>query len=138
MIQSDRIRCLRDVPLFENCSKRDIRTLASQTRIEQIEAGHTLLAEGSPSPNLYLLVTGTLSVHRNGRQVASLEPGDPVGELGFILGQPRNATIRAETPAELLVLDQTSLRRALDDVPGLGWKLLKSVAERLNSSAPGI
>lgn len=134
VIQSDRIRCLQGVPLFENCSKRDLRKLASGTRFEQIEAGHILLAEGSPSSDLYLLIAGTVSVRRNGRRIATLGPGDAVGELGVILDQARNATVKAETPVEMLVLDRPALRRALDDVPGLGWKLLKSVAERLSRS----
>ncbi|MGH1493618.1 MAG: cyclic nucleotide-binding domain-containing protein [Acidimicrobiales bacterium] len=121
--------------LFENCSKKDLRNLASRTRFEQVEAGHTLLAEGSPSSNLYLLLAGTVSVRRNGRRIASLGAGDAVGELGVILGEARNATVKAETPVEMLVLDRPALRRAFDEVPGLGWKLLTSVAERLSSSS---
>ena len=135
MLKSDQIRHLREVSLFDNCSRRDLRDLASCTRVEQVEAGHTLLTEGSPSPNMYLLVTGTAAVRRKGRRVATLGPGDAIGELGVILNQPRNATVTAETPLEVLVLDRTSLQRALDDIPGLGWKLLQSVADRLNTSS---
>lgn len=138
MTQSDRIRCLQGVTLFEHCSKRDLRELAARTRFEQVEAGHTLLTEGAPSPNLYILMAGTVSVSRNGHRIATLGAGDAVGELGVILGHTRNATVHAETPVELLVLDRSALRRALDDVPGLSWKLLTSVAGRLSGSATEI
>lgn len=134
MNQGDRIRSLQQVALFERCSKKDLRDLAARTHFEQVEAGHTLLDEGAPSPNLYILIAGTVSVRRNQRRIATLGAGDTVGELGVILGHARNATVRAETPVEFLVLDRSALRSALDDVPGLSWKLLTSVAERLSGS----
>ena len=57
-----------------------------------------------------------------------------VGELSVILGTPRTATVEAETPIEWLVLDQASLRKAIDEVPGLGWNVLRSVAARLEQA----
>ena len=52
----------------------------------------------------------------------------------MILGTPRTATVEAETPIEWLVLDQKSLREAIDEVPGLGWKVLQAVAARLDEA----
>ena len=52
----------------------------------------------------------------------------------MILGGPRTATVEADTPIEWLVLDRTSLREAIDEVPGLGWSVLQSVADRLDQA----
>jgi CRP-like cAMP-binding protein len=41
----------------------------------------------------------------------------------------------SETPIEWLVLDRASLRTAIDEVPGLGWHLLQSVAARLDQAS---
>lgn len=131
MQQRQRVAQLSQVPLFANCSKRELGRLLSQVRTESVEAGQTLFVEGAPSTNLYLIVTGSAIVRKNGRRVARLGPGEVVGELSVILGTPRTATVEAETPIEWLVLDQASLRRAFDEVPGLGWNVLKSVAARL-------
>ena len=134
MQQRQRVAQLSKVPLFANCSKRDLARLLSLARTESVEAGQTLFVEGAPSANLYLILTGSAVVRKNGRRVALLGPGEVVGELSVILGTPRTATVEAETPLEWLVLDRASLRKAFDEVPGLGWNVLQSVAARLDQA----
>ena len=135
MQQRQRVAQLSKVPLFANCSKRELSRLLTLARTETVDAGHTLFVEGAPSSNLYVIVSGTAAVKRNGRRIGRAGPGDVVGELGVILGGPRSATVQAETPIEWLVLDQSSLRAAIDEVPGLGWHLLQSVAARLDQAS---
>jgi CRP/FNR family transcriptional regulator, cyclic AMP receptor protein len=135
MQQRQRVAQLSKVPLFANCSKRELSRLLTLARTETVDAGHTLFVEGAPSSNLYVIVSGTAAVKRNGRRIGRAGPGDVVGELGVILGGPRTATVLAETPIEWLVLDQASLRAAIDEVPGLGWHLLQSVAARLDQAS---
>ena len=134
MQQRQRVAQLSKVPLFANCSKRELARLLSRVRTESVDAGHTLFIEGAPSSNLYVILTGSAVVRRNGRRIARVGPGDVVGELSVILGGPRTATVEADTPIEWLVLDRTSLREAIDEVPGLGWKVLQSVAARLDQA----
>jgi CRP-like cAMP-binding protein len=137
MQQRQRVAQLSKIPLFANCSKRELARLLSGVRTESVEAGQTLFVEGAPSANLYLIVTGSAVVRKNGRRVARLGPGEVVGELSVILGTPRTATVVSETPIEWLVLDQASLRKAIDEVPGLGWNVLRSVASRLEQANNG-
>ena len=134
MQQRQRVAQLSKVPLFANCSKRELARLLSRVRSENVDAGHTLFVEGAPSSNLYVILTGSAIVRRKGRRIARVGPGDVVGELSVILGGPRTATVEAETPIEWLVLDRASLREAIDDVPGLGWNVLQSVAARLDQA----
>jgi CRP/FNR family transcriptional regulator, cyclic AMP receptor protein len=134
MQQRQRVAQLSKVPLFANCSKRELARLLSLGRTETVDAGHTLFVEGAPSSNLYVVLTGSAVVKKNGRRIARVGPGDVVGEISVILGGPRTATVQAETPIEWLVLDQASLRAAIDEVPGLGWHLLQSVAARLDQA----
>ncbi len=134
MQQRQRVAQLSKVPLFANCSKRELSRLLSLVRTENVDAGHTLFVEGAPSSNLYVILTGSAVVRKNGRRIARVGPGDVVGELSVILGGPRTATVEADTPIEWLVLDRSSLRQAIDEVPGLGWNVLQSVAARLDQA----
>jgi CRP-like cAMP-binding protein len=135
MQQRQRVVQLSKVPLFADCSKRELGRLLSRARTETVDAGHTLFVEGAPSSNLYVILTGSAVVKKDGRRIARLKSGDVVGELSVILGGPRTATVQAETPIEWLVLDRASLRAAIDEVPGLGWHLLQSVATRLDQAS---
>ena len=134
MQQRQRVAQLSTVPLFANCSKRELARLLSRVRTETVDAGHTLFVEGAPSSNMYVILSGSAIVRKNGRRVARVGPGDVVGELSVILGGPRTATVEADTPIEWLVLDRNSLREAIDEVPGLGWNVLQSVASRLDEA----
>ena len=134
MQQRERVAQLSKVPLFANCSKRELARLLSRVRTEGVEAGHTLFVEGAPSSNLYVIVAGSAIVRKNGRRIARLGPGDVVGELSVILGDPQTATVEADTPIDWLVLNRASLRKAIDEVPGLGWSLLQAAAARLDQA----
>jgi len=128
---------LAQVPLFERCSKRELRRLARESHLEQVDAGQTLVTTGSPARQLYVILAGTAVVQRDGQTIGRLGRGEIVGELGVLCDAPRNADVLAETPLEVLGLDRAGLRRALDDVPGMGWKLLTTVAERLQPTQTG-
>jgi CRP-like cAMP-binding protein len=135
MRKQDRVAQLRRVPLFEGCSKRDLNFLATQVKVEQLDAGQPLITEGAPATHLYLVLAGTASVARGGKHLGTVRPGETVGEIGLVLGEERNASVTADSPIELLALDRESLRKAMDDVPGLGWKILETVTARLVASS---
>ena len=123
---------LARVPLFARCSKRELRRLASEAHVEQIEPGQKLVSRGAPSPCLYVILAGTADVERDGELLDRVTTGDIIGELGLLLDEPRNADVVATSPLEVLSLDQAGLRRALEAVSGLAWTLLATVAERLH------
>ena len=123
---------LARVPLFARCSKRELRRLASEAHVEQIDPGEKLVSQGSPSRHLYVILAGTAGIERDGAEVARVTKGGIVGELGLLFDEPRNADVIATSALEVLSLDRAGLQRALDAVPGMGWTLLTTVAERLH------
>ncbi len=132
MNQDERVRLLSGSALFRSCSKRQLRSLAKLTRVVQVEPGEALVTAGAPSTDAYLITAGSAEVKaRNGRS-ATLGPGEVVGELGLLLDRPRNATVRARTPLEVLALSRSDLKAAVEASPELGWSLLQTVAERLD------
>lgn len=68
---------------------------------------------------------------RNGRKIATLEPGAIVGELSLLDHGPRTATVICETDCTLFVIDQRHFLAVLDDVPTLAHKMLSSLAGRI-------
>ena len=123
---------LARVPLFARCSKRELKRLAAEAHVEQIEPGEVLVGQGAPSRALYVVLAGSATIPRDGATVDSVGTGDVVGELGLLTDAPRNADVVATSALEVLSLDRDGLRRALDEVPGMGWTLLTTVAERLH------
>lgn len=84
-----------------------------------------------------MIVAGHVVVRRNGRKIAERGPGEILGELGLLLQRDHVATVTATTPLEVLVLPQQALREAVEEIPGLGWKLLQTVADRMAEDSTG-
>lgn len=135
MARAARVDHLAAVPLFAGCSKRQLRHVAAATHHQLIEADQALVAEGGRSREAYVIVAGRAVARRNGRKISDLGAGSFVGELGLLLDRPHAATVITTTPVEVLALDRRSLALALDEVPGLGWALIQTIAARIDDEA---
>ena len=78
-----------------------------------------------------MIVEGEATVAAQGREIATLGPGDAVGELALLDGGPRTATVIADTPIDLLVIGQREFAGLLDEVPGLAHKVMLNLADRM-------
>ena len=122
---------LAEISLFSGCSPKDLQRLAKATDEIAVEAGTVLTNQGDVGREAFILLSGTATVERDGRTVASLGPGDHVGELSLLDGGPRTATVTATTDVQLLVLSRPAFNGVLDEIPTLAHKLLVSLAHRL-------
>ena len=68
---------------------------------------------------MLVVATGEVSVRRNDALVTRLGPGDVVGEMATIDGEPRSATVVAETDVSVIVLEKRDFERLIETVPGL-------------------
>ena len=71
---------------------------------------------------------------RDGASVAELGPGQYFGEMALLDGAPRNATVTATEPTDLLLLGQREFAAVLDSSPGVARKLLTHMAARLREA----
>jgi CRP-like cAMP-binding protein len=63
--------------------------------------------------------------------VNELGPGDFVGEIALVTGQPRTATVKTRGPSRILVLTASAFRTLMRDVPSLQDKVLSALAARI-------
>lgn len=82
----------------------------------RLKPGDTLVEEGEPGDELYLLLDGVLAVEVDGEEIAEIGPGAIVGERAVLEGGRRTATMRARTRCHVAVfsaehLDRTALEQ---------------------------
>jgi CRP-like cAMP-binding protein len=126
-----KLELLKRVPLFERCSKTELRRVAQLADEVTLPAGRALTREGERGREFVVLVEGNAEVRRKGRKINTLTSGDFLGELALISDRPRTATVTTLTPADVLVLTARDFRTLMRDVPSLQAKVLQAVAERL-------
>lgn len=115
------IPLLKDVPPFL------LELVLDRVALRQVPAGTVLFTEGSEGSSILFVVAGEVEVlaARAGGStaIARLAAGDVAGEISFLSGTPRTATLRAATAVHLLELD----RRAFEPI----LKKHRTVAESL-------
>jgi len=103
--------------------------------VKRYLAGQTIMREGDPADSFMILTKGAASVRQNGpngeREVSTIKPGDFFGEIGLLSGTPRNATVRATAPSEVLELDAAGFRDLIENSTETKQRLQTSMEERL-------
>jgi len=123
---------LGEVPMFQACSQEELGAVAYLAAPRALEAGSAIVREGETGDEFFVLMMGTATVSRQGRDVAKLEPGDYFGELALFDPAPRNATVTADVPVTVAVLQRDRFQAVLDAVPAMRDALLRGMARRLH------
>ena len=132
--QGDKIERLREVPIFEGCSQRQLRSVARIARVVDAPAGTMLTRADEPGDEFFLILDGTASVEVAAEERVPLRPGAFFGEMSLLDGGPRSATVVAETPVRFLVIMRRNFSVLLKDVPGLTQSLLVTLSRRVRQA----
>lgn len=124
---------LRAVALFSGCSNKELEKVAKASDEISMTSGTLIVDQGQTGREAFVIMSGDVTVKRNNRKVATLGPGDVVGELSLLDHGPRTATAICETDCTLLVIDQRRFLSVIDDVPAISHKLLASLASRIRA-----
>jgi CRP/FNR family transcriptional regulator, cyclic AMP receptor protein len=126
-----KIELLKRVPLFERCSQRELGQIAGLADELDLPAARNLTSQGAGGFEFIILVEGEADVVRGVRKVNELGPGDFVGEISLITGEPRTATVKTRGPARILVLTASGFRTLMRDVPSIKDKVLAALTARI-------
>ncbi len=131
LAHNSKIDLIRRVPLFASASKSELGEIASIADEIDLPEGKVLIKEGDSGREFVVLIEGTADVERGGRPVASIGPGDFVGEIALIAKAPRNATVTTTSPVRALVITDRAFRLLLEHSPQIQNGVLTVLAERL-------
>ena len=121
---------------FKDFSFRELETLGGYFSHRDVAQGEIVFNEGDPGRNLLILLDGKMSIYKSGesgRYLLSYEGrGRIVGEMALLDHELRSASCIAETPCELLSIDQTGLDRMALEHPSLAYLFMYSLARLLS------
>ena len=108
----------------ESALERELSVLlmhgADKPRIASHPAGATLVRQGAPGGDVYLILDGVIRVERNGEPLAEYGPGAMLGERAHLEAGVRTASLVAVTPCKVAAVDGAALERsALVELSGL-------------------
>ena len=134
MRDREREALIADVGLFRDLPRAQLKRLALVSREVSHPAGKEVAAEGRGGVAFHVILEGSATVSKGGRELRTLGPGDSFGEISMIDGKPRSATVTAVEPLKALAIPHLNFMRVVDEDPSFARYLLTTLCARLREA----
>jgi CRP/FNR family cyclic AMP-dependent transcriptional regulator len=125
---------LREVPLFEALSNKQLGQISAlMTRIER-PAGTVLIEEGNTGQEFFIVLDGMVEVRHGDRVIATRGPGEYFGEIALLDKRPRTATVVAKESVVVEVLNRREFASLLAQTPDVAEEVMATMARRLSGA----
>jgi CRP-like cAMP-binding protein len=136
------LKARRDVPnedlepigILYGCTGPELQQIAQLSRAVHVPVGHTLCEQGQIPLDCMLVESGRADVIVGARRVATIGPGETIGEMGVLDRSPRSATVVASTPMRVRVIDAPDLDVLMQRAPTFTRALLRELSARVRSA----
>ncbi|MFZ2958069.1 MAG: cyclic nucleotide-binding domain-containing protein [Candidatus Ozemobacteraceae bacterium] len=131
---------LENVELFATLNKRELEGIARIALRRDAKRGEVIFQQDDVSRDLFILENGQVEISvwnhmRESRPIAQLRPGDLFGEMAlFDPHSRRSATARALQNVSLIVIPGKEFEILLKEKPGISFKLLGALSQRLKAT----
>ena len=144
---------LRRSELFGSVDAQVLKDLEAELELANLASGEILFRRGETGDAMYLIIAGRLRVallqneNSDGREkekekvLAELHPGDTLGEMAVLTGEPRSATVYAFRDTQLAKLSRDGFQRLLQKYPDVlslffTRKMAGLMREQISGAAP--
>lgn len=130
---------IRRVPLFAMLTPAQAESLADAVDKRRFKRGDLIVEQGKKCDALYIILAGRARVvvtDRRAREVilATLQPGDYIGEMSLIDQAPHSASVEAEIQTDALVLGGHDFARCLLENHSTVAAVMRGLVGRLRSA----
>ena len=130
------LELIRRVPLFALLTSTQADAVAQAVIKRRFKRGEVIVEQGDKSNMLFIILTGrarVVTADKRGREVilATLQPGEYIGEMSLIDNQPHSATVRAEVQTDMLCLGRAEFARCLPENSSMAYAIMKNLVQRL-------
>ncbi len=133
---------VHNVSFFQDFTKEQVQEIMNAARIVKFNKGSVMVAEGEIDDSFYIILSGKAAVQKEGKSIAFLGRGECFGEMAYLSGATRAATVKAGRDCILLKISAILLDRSSETIQLLFlkrfamtmlYRLSMSNARRLSS-----
>ena len=134
---------LKKIPLFATLDDNGMNYLKDVAVKRSFPKNTILFSKGDESDALYLLYKGTVKAIINdetGKEIvlSTIGPGEYFGEISFLDGEARSATVVTREPVQVLIVYKNDFKKILFSNPDIVFRLLKELLKKLRRSTEQI
>ena len=109
------------------------------TEVRNYDHGDRIVEEGDEGDEMFIVLSGTVSVHAGETQLGQLGAGQHFGEMALLDRAPRSASVRSEGVSKLMVMRRIDffdiIRKDHDVAVKLLWSFLGVLTDRLRTTS---
>jgi serine/threonine protein kinase len=129
------ISYIHALPFFHNFTEGQIHEIISASNLNRVEGGNTIIEEGQIDDAFYILISGDALVRKGDRDVAVLTKGQCFGEMAYLSGEARTASIITKSDCILLKFSATLMEKLSESIQLLFFKnFTTAMLKRLSKS----
>ena len=132
--KSEKIELLEKLPLFDGLTRKQVEQVGRLADLIAVPAGRRLATAGEYGGELIVIVEGYVSVTVGRPRPVRLGPGEFFGEMSLVDGQPRSATVVAESDLLVLVVGQRAFSSLVEASPLLALRIMQVLTRRLRET----
>ena len=110
---------LRQLSWLSGLEEKEFKMIARRFRIRSFPQGAKLLKEQEADNGLFMIVEGKVKIEIREQLMGTAGKGSVLGEMAFLTGHPRTATVVAESPVQVLWIRRTALKSIMKKSPQL-------------------
>ena len=129
------LEALERCNLFGGLPESALKLLAGTARWQEFAPGEAVVSEGDASRALFVVARGEAVVERGGNDIARVGEGEVFGEMAFLSGESRTATVRAGSALAVVEVDSQALGALLFHQNELAMELADRMAARQHEFA---
>jgi PPM family protein phosphatase len=123
---------IQKIPLFRYLTYQELMKVLAVASVRSYMPNDPIIVENSLGNEMFVILSGSVSLLKSGQMIRPLKPGAFFGEMGLIDNAPRSASIVAAEPTRLMVIGRADFYPLLRKEPNLAVKLLWSFCQSLN------
>ena len=132
--RSERTMILKSVGLFQDISPEDLSYLAGIAEETEAAAGSSIFREGDRGDCLYIILEGSVRIHKGVRELAVLDRLQSFGEMAVLDGAPRSASATALEDTPMVKVDREQFLDLMRSSPEITQRILRLLLARIRET----
>jgi PPM family protein phosphatase len=126
-----KLEVLKAMPLFRYLTYTELVRVMNLAETRDLEAAQSIFAEGDPGEDMFVVLRGTVRLHKGDATIVELKKGAHFGEMALVDRSARSLSATASEPTRLLAIRRKEFYELIKKEPGLSVKLLWSFVQVL-------
>ena len=136
-------KILRGMSFFDDLNEGELEILAGVMGRKHYKPGDMVFKENEDGDSLYVIKKGEVKACKTSPDgelltLVLMKDGDIFGEMSFLDGRARSATLIAIADLETYVITKADFEKLVDDNPRLIYKVLKNLVFQIHAIVRGM